>query len=88
MDSEGGLASNEMQEYVGSVGIKPFYTLGRAPVVERQIRIVKDLLYRIIKQTRQDWMDVIFQVLQTYNYKMVHIVTKYTPIDAMKPPKT
>ena len=30
-------------------------------------------------------MDVIFEVLQTYNHKMVHTVTKFTPVEAMKP---
>jgi len=30
-------------------------------------------------------VDVIFEVLQTYNHKMVHTVSKFTPVDAMKP---
>ena len=49
MDSEEGSASNEMQEYFNTVGIKPFYTLGHVPMAERQIRTVKDLIYRRIE---------------------------------------
>ena len=30
-------------------------------------------------------MDVIFEVLKTYNEKMVHTVSKFTPVEAMKP---
>ena len=48
-------------------------------------RKVKDLLYRRIENNGGDWVDFIFQVLQTYNYKMVHTVSKFTPAEAMKP---
>ena len=77
--------SKEMKEYFESVDIKYFFTLGHAPVAERQIRTVKDLLYRRIENNGGDWVDFIFQVLQTYNYKMVHTVSKFTPAEAMKP---
>jgi len=85
MDSEGAFVSKEMKEYFESVDIKYFFTLGHAPVAERQIRTVKDLLYRRIENNGGDWVDFIFQVLQTYNYKMVHTVSKFTPAEAMKP---
>jgi len=51
MDSEGSFVSKEMQEYLNSVNIKYFYTLGHAPVAERQIRTIKDLVYRRIEQS-------------------------------------
>ena len=88
MDSEGGFVSKDTKEYLDSVKIKYFFTLGHAPVAERQIRTVKDLVYRRIEHNDRDWVDVIFEVLQTYNYKMVHTVTKFTPINAMKPVNT
>jgi hypothetical protein len=85
MDSEGAFVSKEMKEYFESVNIEYFFTLGHAPVAERQIRTVKELLYRRIERDGRDWVDVIFEVLKTYNEKMVHTVSKYTPVDAMKP---
>ena len=85
MDSEGAFVSKEMKEYFESIHIEYFFTLGHAPVAERQIRTIKDLVYRRIEHNRRDWVDVVFEVLQTYNYKMVHTITKFTPIDAMKP---
>ena len=88
MDSEGGFVSKDTKDYLDSVNIKYFFTLGHAPVAERQIRTVKDLVYRRIEHNDRDWVDVIFEVLQTYNYKMVHSVTKFTPINAMKPVNT
>ena len=85
MDSEGAFVSREMKEYFESVSIKYFFTLGHAPVAERQIRTIKDLVYRRIENTGADWVTKIFEVLQTYNHKMVHTVSKFTPVDAMKP---
>jgi hypothetical protein len=85
MDSEGAFVSKEMKEYFESINIEYFFTLGHAPVAERQIRTVKELLYRRIEHNGRDWVDVIFEVLQTYNHKMVHTVSKFTPVDAMKP---
>ena len=85
MDSEGAFVSKEMKEYFESLNIEYFFTLGHAPVAERQIRSVKDLVYRRIEHNRKDWVDVVFEVLQTYNHKMVHTVSKLAPVEAMKP---
>ena len=85
MDSEGAFVSKEMKEYFDGIGIEYFFTLGHAPVAERQIRTIKDLIYRRIEHTGADWVTKFFEVLQTYNYKMVHTVSKFTPAEAMKP---
>jgi hypothetical protein len=85
MDSEGAFVSKEMKEYFESINIEYFYTKGHAPVAERQIRTVKELLYRRIEHDGRDWVDVIKEVLKTYNEKMVHTVSKFTPVEAMKP---
>ena len=82
MDSEGTFVSIAMKEYSESLNIEYFYTLGHAPVAERQIRTVKDLLYGRIEHNGRDWVDVIFEVLQTDNHKMVHAVSKFTPVEA------
>ena len=85
MDSEAAFVSKEMKEHFDGIGIEHFFTLGHAPVAERQIRTIKDLIYRRIEHTGADWVTKIFEVLQTYNYKMVHTVSKFTLVDAMKP---
>ncbi len=54
MDSEGAFVSKDMKEYFDSVNIEHFYTLGHAPVAERQIRTIKDMVYRRIEQNQQN----------------------------------
>ena len=85
MDSEGAFVGKVSKAYFESENIEYFFTRGHAAVAERQIRTVKELLYRRIEHDGRDWVDVIQEVLQTYNQKMVHTVTKFTPVDAMKP---
>ena len=85
MDSEGALVSRDIKAWFESVDIKAIYTLGHAAVAERQIRTVKDLIYRRIEHTGADWVTKISEVLHTYNHKMVHTVSKFTPVDARKP---
>ena len=49
---------------------------------------MKDMIYKRIEHTKQNWWEVLYPVLLTYNNKMVHSVTKFTPADAMKPNNT
>ena len=65
MDSEGAFTAKEMKEYFESINIEYFYTEGHAPVAERQIRTVKELLYRRIEHDGRDWVDVIKEVQKT-----------------------
>ena len=46
------------------------------------------MIYKRIEHTKQNWWEVLYPVLLTYNNKMVHSVTKFTPSDAMKPSNT
>ena len=60
-------------------------TRGRAAVAERTIRTFKDMLYkRIGNDKSKQWTDFIFPILLTYNNKMSHSSTGFTPIDAKK----
>ena len=87
-DNEGAFISNEFKKYFQDEGIRHLTTLGHAPVAERQIRTIKDMIYKRIDQTKQNWWEVLYPVLLTYNNKKVHNVTKMTPADAMKPSNT
>ena len=87
-DNEAAFTSYEVQEYFKDEGIRHLTTLGHAPVAERQIRTMKDMIYKRIDHTKLNWYEVLYQVLLTYNNKMVHNVTKLTPSEAMKPSNT
>ena len=87
-DNEGAFVSNQVKKYLQDEGIRLLTTLGHAPVAERQIRTVKSMIYKRIEHTGQNWWDVLYPVLLTYNNKMIHNVTKFTPADAMKASNT
>ena len=83
-DNEPAFSSTAVQAYLKEHKIKHIVTLGHAPVAERQIRTIKDMIYKRVENIGAGWVDVLFAVLLTYNYKMVHSVTKMTPEDAKK----
>ncbi len=82
-DNEGAFVSNEIQKYFEKEGIRHITVRSHAPVAERQIRTIKDMIDKRTKDNNKEWYEVIHSVLLTYNYKMVHTVTKMTPRDAM-----
>ena len=84
-DNEGAFVSNEIQKYFKDETIRHLTTLGHAPVAERQIRTIKDMIYKRIEYAKKEWWEVLYSVLLTYNKKMVHNVTKHTPEEALKP---
>lgn len=71
--------------YFKNDNIRHITTLGHAPVAERQIRTIKNMIYQRVEKTGQKWHEVLFAVLLTYNNKLIHSTTKMTPKDAMKP---
>ena len=84
-DNEGAFVSNFIQMYFKNNNIRHITTLGHAPVAERQIRTIKNMIYQRVEKTGQKWHEVLFAVLLTYNNKLIHSTTKMTPKDAMKP---
>ena len=82
-DDEGALNSNEIQTYFNENKIKHIVSRGHAPVAERAIRTIKDLIYRRIDNSDEtQWTAVLPNALTIYNYKMQHRTTKFTPADA------
>jgi hypothetical protein len=62
--------------------IQHLITRGHAPVAERAIRTIKDLIYRRMdKSSDSQWTDpkILSNALVTYNYKMVNRNTMMTP---------
>jgi len=83
-DNEGAFVSNEVQNYFKDEGIRHLTTLTHAPIAERTIRTVKDMIYKRMEQVKKPWYELLFSVLLTYNFKMVSSSTKMTPVDARK----
>ena len=60
-------------------------TKTHAPVAERQLRTIKDMLHKRMEHSEdKECTDHIGYVLLTYNHKMKHRVTGMTPYDAKK----
>ena len=84
-DNEGAFVSNEIQKWFKDNDIRHLTTLSHAPVAERQIRTIKNMIYKRYEHDPKPWHELLYPVLLTYNNKLVHSVTKFTPADAMKP---
>lgn len=84
-DDEGALNSKEIQKYLKEHNISHIVTRSHANVAERQIKTIKDMIYKRIGKSDKRWVDVLYPALLTYNYKMKHSVTGMTPNDARKP---
>ena len=80
-DDEGSFSSKEVQQYFISQHIQHIVTRGHAPVAERAIRTIKDMLYKRIEKAEPgaQWVEILNNALFTYNYKMVNRITKLTP---------
>ena len=90
-DNESALNTPAIQEYLKKEGIQHHTTRGHAQFSERAIRSFKDMVYKRIEasekkgKTNVQWIDFIFEVLLTYNEKMVHSATKMVPKEARQP---
>ena len=80
--------------YLKDQNIRHIVTRSHAAVAERTIRTIKAMIEkRLETATKRDnqpkrWVDVLNQVLITYNFKNKHSATKMTPKEAMKPSNT
>jgi hypothetical protein len=95
-DDEGALSSKAIITYLQQQKIKHYITRKHAAFAERFIRTFKNMLYKRIDSvgnsskkkpqpdTEPQWQNYVYQVMLTYNNKLVHSSTKKTPADAMK----
>ena len=90
-DDEGAMNTEAIQKYLQEQNIEHYRTRAHANFSERAIRTFKDLLYRRVEADQKkgknniQWTDYIFEILLTYNNKMKHSATGFTPKDARKP---
>ena len=90
-DDEAAMNMEAIQKYLQEQNIEHHRTRAHPNFSERAIRTFKDLLYRRVEADEKkgkdniQWMDHIFEILLTYNNKMKHSATGFTPKDARKP---
>ena len=86
-DDEKALSAVAMKKYFEENDIKHIITRSHAHIAERAIRTFKDSLYKRIDHAKDDntqWVDLVFEILLTYNNKLVHSTIGMTPDDARK----
>ena len=86
-DDEAALSSQAMQTYLKEKNIKHVITRNHAWFAERAIKTFKQALYKRIENSKSDniqWVDFVYEIILTYNNKLIHSSTKYTPADARK----
>ena len=84
-DDETSLSSKSIQDYLKEKHIKHLITRGHPWFAERAIRTLKGALYQRIDNSEKvnpQWNDYIFEILLTYNNKLKHSATKFTPNEA------
>ena len=89
-DEEGSLYSKTVIEYLEKEKVEIHRTRGHPAFAERFIRTYKDMLFKRVEADEKkgknniQWIDYNFEILLTYNNKMVSSTTKFTPIEARK----
>ena len=89
-DEEGSLFSSTVADYLKEEKIELHTTRGHPAFGERFIRTFNDMrLKRVDADEKKDtnniqWTDYIFEILLTYNNRLVSSTTKRTPLEARK----
>ena len=83
-DIEGSFVSNQIQKYFKDQGIRHLTTLAHAPVAERAIKTIKNMIYKRVDASGQKWHEVLYAVLLTYNNENIHSTINMTPNEARK----
>ena len=87
-DQEGGIKSNEAQEWFAKNNIKSIFTRAHAAFVERQIRTIKDMILKRLEKS-QDWAswrtpEFLARICKIRNEGRENATTQMKPIDAEK----
>ena len=86
-DDEKGLDTEAMNKYFKDNNIKHVITRSHPWFIERAIRTFKDALYKRIENSKEEnvqWTNFIYEILLTYNNKLKHSSTNFTPSEARK----
>ena len=87
-DDEEALRKPSTQTFFKEAEITHYIARNHAWFAERCIRAFKLMLYKRIDQGRHEhprWTDFVYQLVLTYNHKMVHSSIHITPYEATKP---
>ena len=86
-DQEPSWSGKYAQQYLKDENIKLITTLSHAPIVERAIGTIKNMLYkRLEADPLRPWYgDLLQHVIFTYNYGREHTTLGMSPNDARKP---
>jgi uncharacterized membrane protein (UPF0127 family) len=85
-DDEGAYNSSILKLYFQKNNIKHIITRKHAPMAERAIKTVKDMLYKRMKhETTRPWYELVHEILFVINYMRKHSSHGMTPKDARKP---
>ena len=84
-DQEGSLSSNLVAKYFKDEQVLYIINRNHAPFIERFIRTFRNMITRRLQKRDVRWYDLIYEVLLTYNRKMISSATGFTPADASKP---
>ena len=87
-DGEGAIGSNEMKAFLTDENIRLIQTRRHASVAERNIRTIKDMLFKRMEHLKTDideWQTILPPVLIQYNTRMIHSAIGMTPSDAKLP---
>ena len=84
-DEEGSLSSKLLDKFFKDEKVLYIINRHHAPVIERFIRTFRNMISRRLQKRDERWYNLIYEVLLTYNKKMVSSATGFTPADATKP---
>ena len=86
-DDVSALSTDATKKYFKDNDIKHTVTRSHANIAERAIRTFNDSLYKRVDHAKDDttqWVDLVFEILLTYNNKLVHRTTGLVPSEARK----
>jgi hypothetical protein len=78
-DAESAFRSELVQNFLKKNNVKSIFTLTHAPVAERTIETIKNMLMRRIDKDTEKWWEVLPKVVEDYNKKHVSSATGMTP---------
>lgn len=84
-DEEPAITAKGVVDFLAEKGTRLITSRTHAPFSERAVRTFKSMLYKRIDASDKEnpqWTDYIFQILLTYNNKLVHSATGLTPAQA------
>ena len=84
-DEEGSLSSKLLDKFFKDEKVLYIINRHHAPVIERFIRTFRNMITRRLQKRPERWYSMIYEVLLTYNKKMVSSATGFTPANAAKP---